>query len=78
MLQLPGSLEREFIGGAGIALPIFPQCTSCLPGLWSDAVTQSECTKCGIYGETTISETEELLEEGIDILPVPGLNKLDS
>jgi len=37
-----------------------------------------ESEKRGIYGETTISETEELLEEGIDILPVPGLNKLDS
>jgi len=37
-----------------------------------------ESVKRGIYGETTISETEELLEEGIDILPVPGLNKLDS
>lgn len=37
-----------------------------------------EGEKRGIYGETTIRETEELLEEGIDILPVPGLNKLDS
>jgi hypothetical protein len=37
-----------------------------------------ESEKRGIYGETTISQTEELLEEGIDILPVPGLNKLDS
>ena len=37
-----------------------------------------ESEKRGIYGETTISATEELLEEGIDILPVPGLNKLDS
>ena len=37
-----------------------------------------ESEKRGIHGETTISETEELLEEGIDILPVPGLNKLDS
>ena len=32
----------------------------------------------GIYGETTIKETEELIEEGIDILPIPGSDKLDS
>lgn len=32
----------------------------------------------GIYGETTVEETQELLEEGIDILPVPGASKLDS
>ncbi len=32
----------------------------------------------GIYGETTIKETEELLDEGIDILPIPGTDKLDS
>lgn len=37
-----------------------------------------EGEKRGIYGETTIRETEELLEEGIDILPVPGSDKLDS
>ncbi|MDG1437608.1 MAG: DUF1178 family protein [Emcibacteraceae bacterium] len=34
--------------------------------------------KRGIYGETTIRETEELIEEGIEILPVPGSGKLDS
>jgi hypothetical protein len=34
--------------------------------------------KRGIYGETTIRETEELIEEGIDVLPVPGTDKLDS
>ncbi len=34
--------------------------------------------KRGIYGETTLRETEELIEEGIDILPVPGSDKLDS
>ena len=33
--------------------------------------------KRGIYGETTIRETEELIEEGINILPVPGSDKLD-
>lgn len=37
-----------------------------------------EVEKRGIYGETTIRETEELIEEGIDILPVPGSDKLDS
>lgn len=34
--------------------------------------------KRGIYGETTVRETEELIEEGIEILPVPGSGKLDS
>jgi len=34
--------------------------------------------KRGIYGMATIDETEELLDEGIDVLPVPGLGKLDS
>lgn len=37
-----------------------------------------EGEKRGIYGETTVRETEELIEEGIDILPVPGSDKLDS
>ena len=32
----------------------------------------------GIYGEATLEETEDLLNEGVDILPVPGLGKLDS
>lgn len=32
----------------------------------------------GIYGEATLRETEELIEEGIDVLPVPGTDKLDS
>lgn len=32
----------------------------------------------GIYGEATLEETEELLSDGIDVLPVPGLDKLDS
>lgn len=32
----------------------------------------------GIYGEATLEETEDLLNDGIDILPVPGLGKLDS
>ena len=32
----------------------------------------------GIYGEATLEETEDLLKDGIDILPVPGLGKLDS
>ena len=37
-----------------------------------------EGEKRGIYGETTVRETEELIEEGIEILPVPGSDKLDS
>jgi len=41
-------------------------------------IHSGEGEKRGIYGETTIRETEELLEEGIDILPVPGSDKLDS
>lgn len=32
----------------------------------------------GIYGEATLEETEDLLNDGVDILPVPGLGKLDS
>lgn len=32
----------------------------------------------GIYGEATLEDTEDLLSDGIDILPVPGLGKLDS
>jgi len=31
-----------------------------------------------IYGEATLEETEDLLNDGVDILPVPGLSKLDS
>lgn len=37
-----------------------------------------EGEKRGIYGETTVRETEELIKEGIDLLPVPGTDKLDS
>ncbi len=31
-----------------------------------------------IHGELTMDEREELLEDGIDLLPVPALGKLDS
>lgn len=41
-------------------------------------IHHGESEERGIYGETTIRETEELIEEGIDILPVPGTDKLDS
>jgi len=41
-------------------------------------IHSGEVEKRGIYGETTLRETEELLEEGIEILPVPGSDKLDS
>jgi hypothetical protein len=41
-------------------------------------IHSGEGEKRGIYGETTLRETEELIEEGIDVLPVPGTDKLDS
>ncbi len=42
------------------------------------AIHEGDAVIRGIYGEATLEETEELLNEGIDILPVPGLGKLDS
>ena len=41
-------------------------------------IHSGEVEKRGIYGEITLRETEELMEEGIEILPVPGSGKLDS
>lgn len=41
-------------------------------------IQEGSSEKRGIYGVATIDETEELLEEGVDVLPVPGLGKLDS
>ncbi|WP_138378861.1 DUF1178 family protein [Luteithermobacter gelatinilyticus] len=37
-----------------------------------------EAEERGIYGEATLEETQELLDEGIEIFPVPGGTKLDS
>lgn len=42
------------------------------------AIHGGEAESRGIYGEATLEETEELLNDGIDILPLPGLGKLDS
>ncbi len=42
------------------------------------AIHEGDAELRGIYGEATLEETEELLNEGVDILPVPGLGKLDS
>jgi len=37
-----------------------------------------EAENRGIFGETTIEESQELLDEGIDIIPLPGGGKLSS
>ncbi|MBL4800903.1 MAG: DUF1178 family protein, partial [Emcibacter sp.] len=42
------------------------------------AIHDGDAETRGIYGEATLEETEELLNDGVDILPVPGLGKLDS
>ncbi len=42
------------------------------------AIHEGDAELRGIYGEATLEETEELLNDGVDILPVPGLGKLDS
>lgn len=42
------------------------------------AIHEGEAETRGIYGEATLEETEDLLNDGVDILPVPGLGKLDS
>ncbi|MFC7048001.1 DUF1178 family protein [Emcibacter nanhaiensis] len=41
-------------------------------------IHNGESEERGIYGQTTLEESQELLEEGIDIFPVPGAGKLDS
>ena len=42
------------------------------------AIHEGTAENRGIYGEATLEETEELLNDGIEVLPVPGLDKLDS
>lgn len=42
------------------------------------AIHDGDAEVRGIYGEATLEETEDLLNDGVDILPVPGLGKLDS
>lgn len=32
----------------------------------------------GIYGETSIEEAQELLEEGVDVMPLPGVRRTDT
>lgn len=41
-------------------------------------IHNGESEERGIYGRTTLEESRELLEEGINIFPVPGADKLDS
>ncbi len=37
-----------------------------------------ETEERGIYGESTVEETTALLEEGIHVLPVPGIRRTDA
>ncbi len=37
-----------------------------------------EAEERGIYGESSLEEAEELLEEGIDIMPLPGTRPTDA
>lgn len=37
-----------------------------------------EAEERGIYGETTAEETRDLLEEGIEIMPLPGPRRTDA
>ena len=37
-----------------------------------------ESEERGIYGEATLKDAKELLEEGIDVLPLPGLPRHDA
>jgi len=32
----------------------------------------------GIYGESTLQEAKELLEEGVEVMPLPGLGRKDA
>ncbi len=37
-----------------------------------------ETDERGIYGETSIEEAQELLEEGVDVMPLPGVRRTDT
>lgn len=37
-----------------------------------------ESEERGIYGESSLEEAEELLEEGIDVMPLPGVRRTDA
>lgn len=37
-----------------------------------------ESEERGIYGESSVEEAQELIEEGIDIVPLPGLRRTDA
>lgn len=37
-----------------------------------------ESEERGIYGESTAEETKELLDEGVEIMPLPGMGRKDA
>lgn len=37
-----------------------------------------EAEERGIYGESSLEEAQELLEEGIDVMPLPGTRRTDA
>lgn len=37
-----------------------------------------ESEERGIFGESSLEEAEELLEEGIDVMPLPGVRRTDA
>lgn len=37
-----------------------------------------EAEERGIYGESTLQEAKELLEEGVEVMPLPGLGRKDA
>ncbi|MFC4346248.1 DUF1178 family protein [Kordiimonas lipolytica] len=37
-----------------------------------------EAEERGIYGESTLKEAKELLEEGVEVMPLPGLGRKDA
>ena len=37
-----------------------------------------ESEERGIYGETSLDEAQELLDEGVDIMPLPGVRRTDA
>lgn len=44
----------------------------------SRRIHYGEADKRDIYGETTIEEAKELIEEGVEIMPLPGPSKRDA
>lgn len=37
-----------------------------------------EAEERGIYGESTLKETKELIDEGVEIMPLPGMGRKDA